>query len=82
MDNQPTTRLKRQTDFLKEALPTHYKCKPKGNGIVCTSETGISDIYYSQKILTQLKENFNRSFLEVYVKCPDNYREFTVYFKR
>lgn len=82
MDNQPTIRLKRQTEFLKKALPAHYKCKPKGNGIVCTSLTGIDANYFENNISVKLKENFSSSFLEVYIKVPDNYREFTVYFKR
>ncbi len=71
----------KETEYIKNLLPSHYHCEPRVNGVHCHSTTGISDDEHWELIILAIKKRYGDRFQEIFHQTCSNHYTFTVYIK-
>lgn len=71
----------KETEYIKNLLPSHYICESRENGVHCYSNVGINDSEHWFYIMEAVKQKFKDRFMEVYHQTCTNHLKFTVYLK-
>lgn len=71
--------MEKDLTFIKNALPKHYICEPREEGVFCYSPIGIVSDDDWDEFINKLKSHFGDHFSEIYHSVCTNHTKFTIY---